>query len=181
MKYEKGTWWQSPSGHNQIEIRGRLGENTLLVWNEGDMAEKYMQADILANWMQLDRQPTNPPEEVRITDPKTGGQKGQKLAQLGALDPLALLEVAKVAGFGATKYERYNFMRGYNWSLSFDAQMRHALQFWSCQDLDSESKIWHQAHVAWHALTLLAFQLRGLGTDDRFKQPIPGAQPSEEQ
>lgn len=105
--------------------------------------------------------------EVRITDPETGGQKGSKLAQLGALDPASLLVLGEVAGMGTVKYERYNFLRGYAWSLSFDAMMRHALAFWSGEDVDPESGMPHMAHVAWHGLTMVAFLLHGLGTDDR--------------
>lgn len=108
-------------------------------------------------------------EEVRVTDPETGGQKDQKLAQLGALDPAALVEVARVAGFGARKYERLNFMKGYNWSLSYDALQRHLHAFWGGEDVDPESGLPHLAHAGWHCLALLAFSLHGLGTDDRWK------------
>ena len=111
--------------------------------------------------------------ETRITDPTTGGMKGSKLAQLGAVDPLALLEVAKVAGFGGDKYERYNFAKGYRWSLSYDALQRHLNAFWAGEDADNESGLYHMAHAAWHCLALLTFSLRGLGTDDRF--PREGA------
>lgn len=105
--------------------------------------------------------------EVILTDPTTGGMKGTKLAQLGALSPQALLEVAKVAGFGGRKYKRYNFLKGYSWSLSFDAAQRHLLAFWSREDQDEESGLLHVAHAAWHCLALVAFRLLGLGTDDR--------------
>lgn len=107
--------------------------------------------------------------EVRVTDPHTGGQKGEKLSQLGGVDPLALMELAKVAGFGAKKYERYNFMRGYSWSLSYDALQRHLHQFWSGEDKDEESGLYHLAHAGWHCLSLLCFSLRNRGTDDRPK------------
>lgn len=107
-------------------------------------------------------------KEVRVTDPETGGQKGQKLAQLGALDPLALMEVAEVAGFGGQKYERYNFAKGYKWSLSYDALQRHLHLFWAGENRDKESGLFHLAHAAWHCLALLTFYLRGKGTDDRF-------------
>lgn len=110
-----------------------------------------------------------PAPEERVTDPKTGGQKGKKLAELGALDPRALLTVAEVAGFGSRKYARMNYLKGYDWSLSFDAMQRHLLQFWNGQDVDDESGLPHVAHAAWHALALLAFMQRGLGTDDRYK------------
>ena len=105
-------------------------------------------------------------EEVRVTS-ETGGQKGSKLAQLGAVDPAALLELAKVAGFGGEKYERYNYLRGFDWSLSYDAMMRHAMAFWSGEDIDPESGLPHMAHCSWHALALISFASRGIGTDDR--------------
>lgn len=108
--------------------------------------------------------------EIRVTDPTTGGEKGQKIAQLGAIDPGALMELAKVAGFGASKYARYNFLKGYDWSLSYDALQRHLHQFWSGEDVDAESGFSHLGHAAWHCLALLAFMQRNAGTDDR---PVP--------
>lgn len=107
-------------------------------------------------------------EEVRVVDPKTGGEKGQKDCQMGALDPASLTEIGKVAGFGAIKYARYNFAKGYRWSLSYDALQRHLMAFWGGENLDPESGLPHLAHAAWHCLTLLTFSLRGKGTDDRF-------------
>lgn len=105
-------------------------------------------------------------DEVRIVS-GTGGAKGQKLAQLGALDPLALMEVARVAGYGTRKYERFNFLRGYPWSLTMDAASRHLLLHWSGEDRDPESGLLHAAHFAWHGLTACSFLLRGVGEDDR--------------
>jgi hypothetical protein len=105
--------------------------------------------------------------EQRITDPVTGGQKGQKLAELGGLDPQSLMEVAKVSGYGSKKYDRYNFLKGYRWSLSYDALQRHLHAFWGGEWLDPESGLPHLAHAGWHILALLAFHRRGLGTDDR--------------
>ena len=109
-----------------------------------------------------------PAKEVRITDEKTGGMKGQKSAQLGAMDPQALMVVAEVAGFGTVKYDRYNFAKGFKWSLSYDALQRHLHAFWGGENLDPESKLPHLAHACWHTLCLLTFSLRSRGTDDRF-------------
>jgi hypothetical protein len=114
-------------------------------------------------------------EEVRVRDPETGGEKGQKMAQLGAVDPAALMEVAKVAGFGAQKYARMNFVLGYQWSLSYDAMMRHLLAFWNGEETDPESGLPHLGHAAWHCLTLMTFSLRGRGTDDRITRIIEEA------
>lgn len=109
-----------------------------------------------------------PQGEVRVTS-ATGGEKGQKLARIGSLDPKALMEVAKVAGFGEQKYSRLNYLKGYDWSLSYDACQRHLHAYWSGEDLDPESGLPHLAHAAWHCLAQLAFMIHGLGTDDRYK------------
>ncbi len=110
---------------------------------------------------------SRPDGEVRVVDPVTGGAKGMKLAQLGALDPAALMVVAEVAGFGGAKYARYNFLNGFDWSLAYDALQRHMHAFWGGEEIDPESGLPHPAHAAWQALCLTAFWLRGLGTDDR--------------
>ena len=105
--------------------------------------------------------------EARVTDAATGGQKGRKATRPGMLDPVALIELSRVAGMGADKYAPFNYLRGYNWSLSFDAMMRHALLFWSGEDLDPESGLPHMAHAAWMALSLVSFLDRRVGNDDR--------------
>lgn len=107
-------------------------------------------------------------KETRIVS-ETGGEKGQKRAQLGALCPRALMVVAEVAGFGSEKYSRHNFLRGYDWSLSYDAMQRHLHAFWSGEDNDPESGLAHLGHGVWHGLCLLAFSIRQIGTDDRPK------------
>jgi len=111
--------------------------------------------------------------EVRETDPTTGGEKGAKLAELGAVDPLALWHLARVAGFGGRKYSRGNYMRGYRWSLSYDAMMRHALAFWMGEEHDTESGAPHMAAAAWHACALVSFSERHLGSDDRYDAVEP--------
>lgn len=115
--------------------------------------------------------------EVRVADPNTGGEKGSKIAVLGDIDPKALMEVAKVCGFGRKKYSRLNYLRGYDWSLSYDAMQRHLHLFWDREECDEESGLHHLAHAAWHCFALFAFSLRNLGTDDR---PFPPAEPVEE-
>lgn len=107
--------------------------------------------------------------EVRIVS-ETGGEKGQKSARLGTVDPLALLVLAEVSGFGARKYAAFNYLKGYDWDLSYDALTRHLLAFWNGEDHDPESGLPHITHAAWHCLALTSFQKRGLGTDTRYKQ-----------
>lgn len=110
--------------------------------------------------------------EVRITDPKTGGQKGQKLERFDLMPFDALEEVARCYGYGATKYADDNWLKGYSWRLSAGALLRHIARWMLGEDIDKESGCHHLAHACWHCLTLLTFTKRGLGTDDRAKAEV---------
>lgn len=109
--------------------------------------------------------------EVRVTDPKTGGQKGQKPERYDLLPYGALDEVARVYAMGAEKYEDWNWANGYAWSLSLGALQRHVAAFSQGEDTDPESGYSHLAHAAFHCLALITFQQHNLGTDDRW---VPG-------
>ena len=102
-------------------------------------------------------------EEVRVTS-DSGGSKGSKLAMFSSIPMDALRELAEHYGKGNAKYPAEdkgdglgrldNWRRGYDWSLSFSALMRHATQFWSGEDIDEETGSKHVVAVAWHALAL---------------------------
>lgn len=109
--------------------------------------------------------------EVRVTDPKTGGQKGQKQEQYSMIPVEPLAEVARVYGYGAQKYDRDNWRKGYAWSLSLDALLRHIEQFRRGESVDTESGRQHLAHAAFHLFTLMEYDSKGLGTDDRGDLP----------
>lgn len=110
--------------------------------------------------------PTNPRQEVRITDSITGGEKGSKLARFDLIPPEAHWELAEVYGRGSLKYADRNWEKGYKWGLSVAALERH-LNLWKRgESRDPETGCHHLSQVAWHAFTLLTYELRGLGTDD---------------
>lgn len=153
-------WEDSEGAKLEVDVAERLGLEVLPVWVWLSVTGALVPSD--RDHAQISADDT----EVRVTS-ETGGEKGQKLAQLGALDPLALLEVAKVAGFGATKYARFNYLKGYDWSLSYDAAERHGLLHQAGEDRDPESGRLHAAHAAWHWMTQVSFLLRDIGTDDR--------------
>lgn len=123
--------------------------------------------------------------EVRVTDPTTGGQKGRKDVELMALLRMAPLEflsdLGRVYDMGARKYDEDNWRRGYAWSLTFNAALRHLAAAISGEWLDPESGLPHVCHVAWHMATLHTFEREGLGTDDRTPRkdpPCPESSPS---
>jgi hypothetical protein len=128
--------------------------------------------------------------EVR-TASETGGEKGVKLARFELIPTGPLAELASRFGLGAMKYENRNWERGYEWSKSFGALMRHAQAFWSGEDdddlgdeayraagMDPEAfkEIYgripgssHLAAVAFHALALLEWSATHPEFDDRVK------------
>ena len=115
--------------------------------------------------------------------------KGAKDIRLGGADAMALMELGRVYGMGEKKYDRFNYLKGYPWSLSIDAMLRHLMAFMGGEEYDEcsihpgqhgddhpydpetcdGSGLLHTAHVAWHGLTLTSFQQRRSGTDDRYQ------------
>lgn len=106
--------------------------------------------------------------EVRTTNETTGGQKGSKRQQLGLLPLAQLLEVSEHYVAGAEKYDAHNWMRGYDWSLSFNAMQRHAVAWWAGhEEYDEETGTSHLSAIVFHALALLYFRDHFPQGDDR--------------
>lgn len=73
--------------------------------------------------------------------------------------PHALLEVVKVATFGARKYVRGNWVHVGNAQERYmDALHRHLLAHHGGEQCDEESGLTHLAHAAWNVLALLEMQ-----------------------
>ena len=107
--------------------------------------------------------------EIRVTDPITGGQKGSKPERYDLIPSQALDDVARVYGFGANKYAIHNWAKGYDWGLSIAALERHISAFKQGENIDQESGLPHLAHAVFHCLTLIMFSKYSLGTDSRLR------------
>jgi hypothetical protein len=106
-------------------------------------------------------------DEVRITDPKTGGQKGQKIYRFDLIPEAPQWELAKLYGVGANKYAERNWELGYKYSLSYAALRRHLSQFWKGEDYDTETGCHHLSSVIFHAMAMMEFQKTHPEMDDR--------------
>jgi len=104
--------------------------------------------------------------EVRITDPTTGAQKGSKMARFDLIPPEALWALAEHYGKGCAKYADRNWEGGYKWGLSIAALERHLTRWKMGESYDQETGSHHLIAVVWHAIALFIYELRGLGTDD---------------
>jgi hypothetical protein len=117
-------------------------------------------------------------KEVRTTS-VTGGQKGVKAERVDLIPIGPLLEVARLYGKGAEKYDSHNWRKGYEWSKSYASLQRHAMAFWSGQDHDehepdcppectTHTEAHHMASVIFHALALIEFGDTHPEFDDRY-------------
>jgi len=103
--------------------------------------------------------------------PHTG--EALKNDELDRKTPLELVHpdfvtaVARVAGYGAAKYGRWNWLKGKALSRDYAAALRHLMAWASGEDLDRESGLPHLAHAAACIMIVYVTQIRGVGTDDR--------------
>ena len=105
--------------------------------------------------------------EQRVVNTTTGGMKGAKDEAYSLLPWDMMGEVARLYNFGAQKYDRNNWRKGYDWHLSHDALHRHLAAFWNGERKDEESQCDHLASVIFHAFALMYFQDAHPDLDDR--------------
>jgi hypothetical protein len=111
---------------------------------------------------------------VLSVDAKTGAAKGVKLARFDLVPMDALTELAEHYGKGEAKYPSDpdgtpNWSKGYAWSKSTQAAMRHLAQFIGGEDVDAETGTKHVIAVAWHMFALARYMNTKTGTDDRWQ------------
>lgn len=103
----------------------------------------------------------------------TGGEKGTKAQAFNLIPWGSVAQIAEQFNFGANKYSDHNWRKGYEWSKSYAALMRHLTAWWEGEDIDDESGMTHLAAAGFHILVLLTFEreARYAQHDDRYKAP----------
>ena len=98
------------------------------------------------------------------------------------LPPDAIAELVAVFTKGAEKYAPRNWEKGMNWQRCYASLHRHASAWQMGEDRDPETGCLHMAHVAWNALAIVAYQLRGVGEDNRpsLARPVSVSRPPKE-
>lgn len=103
-----------------------------------------------------------------MRDEATGFVKsdnGKPTFQLLPYDAIA--EINKVLEFGADKYSPGNWEKGASWCRYWNAYMRHLWAWMRGEKSDSETGRSHLVHAGCCILFLIAYELRGIGKDDR--------------
>lgn len=101
-------------------------------------------------------------------EPEAGGRKddaGKTPFHLFPTD--AMRAICFVLGFGARKYAPRNWEKGMDWSRVFAATIRHLTAWWEGEKYDQETGFSHLWHAGCCVIFLIAYEMRGVGTDDR--------------
>jgi len=77
--------------------------------------------------------------------------------------------IVKVLEFGAKKYAPRNWEKGMAWSRLYDACIRHLTAWFEGEKADPETGHSHLWHAGCCVLFLIAYEIRGVGADDRPK------------
>lgn len=78
-----------------------------------------------------------------------------------------LEELARVYTIGASKYDPNNWRKGFKWTRVAGALLRHFYAWYRGEKVDPENGQLHMSSVAWCAFTLMEFERKGSGEDDR--------------
>jgi len=107
--------------------------------------------------------------ETLAPDPSEGRKDDAGKARYDLLPPELLEAAADILTFGAAKYGERNWERGMKWGRPFAACMRHLWAWWRGEKADKETGKSHLWHACACIAFLIAFEQRGIGTDDRPK------------
>ncbi len=80
----------------------------------------------------------------------------------------ALIGMAEAFGFGARKYDRFNYRKGIEYSRITDSLRRHTLAFLQGEDIDPESGLHHTKHMLANVAMLEYMRLNKPEMDDRW-------------
>ena len=73
----------------------------------------------------------------------------------------ALVSIAKVFQFGATKYGAFNWVddgKNTEWRRTYSSLQRHLYAWAKCEDTDQDSKLDHLSHAASQLMILITHQ-----------------------
>jgi len=99
----------------------------------------------------------------------SGIKHDQGKPNLSLLPASFIVGVTQVLDFGAKKYAAHNWRKGFAWSRTYSAALRHLTAWNEGEQADSESGLSHLKHAACNLAFLIEFEEKRLGIDDRFK------------
>jgi hypothetical protein len=139
----------------RVPLATPLPDGTVLTSNECCWADDAAQAE---------------PQKFKYAPDDPKGHAGSLKAPMHLLPPDALLETAKVMGFGAANYGPWNFIGATVCSHTYIAAIgRHWAAYAKGEDVDPDSGLSHLAHLAANCFILMTAAQQGTLNDDRPK------------
>lgn len=89
--------------------------------------------------------------------------------QMDLVPPSAMRSLARVMGYGASKYSKWNWKKGMSHSVVYACLLRHIFAWYEGEDVDPESGLSHLDHVMANAAFLVEYNETFKQGDDRFK------------
>lgn len=96
-------------------------------------------------------------------------------ARLDLIPTFPLFQLAEVLAYGAKKYTNqeasgeYNWTKGFVWSRTYAALLRHLFSWYSGKDIDKDSGLPHLSHALCNLVFLVEFSKTHKELDDRRK------------
>jgi hypothetical protein len=140
------------------------GANSYISPGRVQVAGFSVTGDVVASW----HPPVANNTPTIIEKPKEGTKLDAGKPRMDLLPYDALVEIAKVLGFGANKYTPGNWAKGLDFSRLLAACERHLGEYKEGRDVDFESGINHIAHAACNLLFVLWMQKHHPERDDRW-------------
>lgn len=103
-----------------------------------------------------------------MSDAEQGKKFDGDKARTDLLSSKALLQIARVMGYGAQKYGAQNWRKGIAWSRVYAAVQRHLLAWQDGETYDPETGISHLAHAGCGIMFLLEYAETHGELDDRY-------------
>lgn len=99
--------------------------------------------------------------------------------RMDLIPPEMMAALGDVLASGARKYSERNWEGGMPWGRYFAALMRHLWAWWARHPADPETGRSHLWHAACCVAFLIAYEARGVGTDDRPRAAQTRSKPEE--
>jgi len=96
-----------------------------------------------------------------------GRKDDQGKQRMELVPPETIEALAQVLTDGANKYGDRNWETGMKWSRLYAALFRHMLAWWQGENEDPDSGRSHLWHALFCVSSLVAYEQRGVGSDDR--------------
>ncbi len=108
--------------------------------------------------------------ELQVAEDKKPWHFDEGKPQFELIPQWGLLELARVATYGRTKYGKHNYQdyaNNWHWLEPTGSILRHVFAFLRGEWLDTESGLPHLAHAAFNALMIVDLFAFNKGIDDR--------------